>query len=137
MRRMHMTTHRIDSMHANGQILKKKVKIAKKKKKTISTHHNLFLMNTSSQKLQYIREEWVNCSAVTHLRARYPLPYLCRRMAALRIFWYRTLCSQPRTVFWILIQADRNLSALSFSKYATCPALKKIFVLPNWNMSGS
>lgn len=76
-------------------------------------------------------------SGKAHLRARYPLPYLCRVMAILRILRYRILCSQPRTVFWILMQAERNLSVRSFSRYATWPARKKIFVFPNWNMSGS
>lgn len=72
-----------------------------------------------------------------HLRAMYPRPYLCRVTTILRILRYRILCNQPRTVFWILMQAERNLSVRSFSKYATWPARKKIFVFPNWNMSGS
>lgn len=87
--------------------------------------------NTSSQSQNILGEK------SSYLRARYPLPYLCSRMADRRIFRYRTLCNHPRTIFWILMQAERNLSALSFSRYATCPALKKIFVFPNWNMSAS
>ncbi|TNN34353.1 hypothetical protein EYF80_055485 [Liparis tanakae] len=72
-----------------------------------------------------------------YLRARYPRPYLCSVVAILWTLRYRSRCSQPRTVFWILMQAERNRSARSFSRYATWPARKKIFVFPNWNMSGS
>ncbi len=41
------------------------------------------------------------------------------------------LCLQPLTCFWMLTQAARRWSRRSFSRYATCPALKKILVRPN------
>lgn len=44
---------------------------------------------------------------------------------------YFVRASQARTVFWMVTQAERSLSERSFSRYATCPALKKILVLPN------
>ncbi len=41
------------------------------------------------------------------------------------------LCLQPLTCFWMVTQAARRWSRRSFSRYATCPALKKILVRPN------
>lgn len=51
--------------------------------------------------------------------------------AELLILWYLERASHLRTVFWMLTQAQRSLSERSLSRYATCPALRKIFVLPN------
>lgn len=56
------------------------------------------------------------CPRSAHLRARCPRQYLCRVRAAPFSLRYFTLCSQPRTVFWIMMVAARNLSARSFSR---------------------
>ena len=73
----------------------------------------------------------------TNLRARRPRPYFCRRQTDFVIFLYLLRCSQPLTCFCIIMPHCRNLSDLSFSRYATCPALKNILVLPNLYLSGS
>jgi hypothetical protein len=51
------------------------------------------------------------------------------------IFLYLLRCSQPLTCFCIMMPHCRNLSDLSFSRYATCPARKNILVLPNLYLS--
>lgn len=53
---------------------------------------------------------------LAHLRARCPRQYLCRVKVAPFNLRYFTFCSQPRTVFWIMMVAARNLSARSFSR---------------------
>lgn len=58
-------------------------------------------------------------------------------MADFFILWYFVRASQPRTVFWMLTQSVLSLAERSVSRYATCPALKNSFVLPNRNMSWS
>lgn len=58
-------------------------------------------------------------------------------MAALLILWYFVRASHRRTAFWMLTQTERSLWERSFSRYATCPALKKSLVLPNRNVSWS
>lgn len=56
------------------------------------------------------------CPSLAYLRARCPRQYLCRVKVAPFNLRYFTFCSQPRTVFWIMMVAARNLSARSFSR---------------------
>lgn len=53
---------------------------------------------------------------LTHQRAWYPLVNLWMVMAALRLRRYFLRASQQRMVFWMRMQAARNLSALNFSR---------------------
>lgn len=53
---------------------------------------------------------------LTHQRAWYPRVNLWMVMAELRLRRYFLRASQQRMVFWMRMQAARNLSALSFSK---------------------
>lgn len=68
---------------------------------------------------------------------RCPRKYCCMVTTACRTRRNFFRWSQPRIFFWIRMHACLNLSDRSFSKYATCPALKNIFVLPNWYWLGS
>lgn len=52
----------------------------------------------------------------SHQRAWYPLVNLWMVMAALRWRRYFLRANQQRMVFWMRMQAARNLSALNFSK---------------------
>lgn len=52
----------------------------------------------------------------SHQRAWNPLVNLWMVMAALRCRRYFLRANQQRMVFWMRIQAARNLSALSFSR---------------------
>ena len=56
---------------------------------------------------------------VSYLLASRPLPYRCTPRAACRSFWYLFFINQPRTCFCIMMPHARNLSARSFSRYAT------------------
>lgn len=76
-------------------------------------------------------------SPPSHQRAWYPRTYLWMVVAACFMRKYFLRASQQRIVFWMRMQAARSLSARSFSRYATCPARKKILVFPNWYLSGS
>lgn len=86
-----------------------------------------------SKKLTGIKGEfWL-----AYLLASRPRPYFWSNVTDLVIRWYRRRASQPLTCFWIMIPQAFSLSERNFSRYATCPARKKIFVLPNLYLSGS
>lgn len=74
---------------------------------------------------------------LAYLLASRPRPYFWSNVTDLVIRWYRRRASQPLTCFWIMIPQAFSLSERNFSRYATCPARKKIFVLPNLYLSGS
>lgn len=74
---------------------------------------------------------------LAYLLASRPRPYFWSNVTDLVIRWYRRRASQPLTCFWIIIPQAFSLSERNFSRYATCPARKKIFVLPNLYLSGS
>lgn len=78
------------------------------------------------------REFWL-----AYLLASRPRPYFWSNVTDLVIRWYRRRASQPLTCFWIMIPQAFSLSERNFSRYATWPARKKIFVLPNLYLSGS
>lgn len=67
----------------------------------------------------------------TYLTCRLPRMYSWRVMTACLTRRYPRLWLQPRTCFWIVMQAVRRRSKRSFSRYATWPARKKILVRPN------
>lgn len=86
-----------------------------------------------SEKLTGIKGEfWL-----AYLLASRPRPYFWSNVTDFVIRWYRRRASQPLTCFWIMIPQAFSLSERNFSRYATCPARKKIFVLPNLYLSGS
>lgn len=86
-----------------------------------------------SKKLTGIKGEfWL-----AYLLASRPRPYFWSNVTDFVIRWYRRRASQPLTCFWIMIPQAFSLSERNFSRYATCPARKKIFVLPNLYLSGS
>lgn len=74
---------------------------------------------------------------MAYLLASRPRPYFWSNVTDFVIRWYRRRASQPLTCFWIMIPQAFSLSERNFSRYATCPARKKIFVLPNLYLSGS
>lgn len=74
---------------------------------------------------------------LAYLLASRPRPYFWSNVTDFVIRWYRRRASQPLTCFWIMIPQAFSLSERNFSRYATCPARKKIFVLPNLYLSGS
>jgi len=91
--------------------------------------------------VHYITLNWIhwqntlNYILSTNLRAIMPRPNVCIRRAVRCSLMYRCLASQPRTIFCISRPHARRQSDRSRSMYATSPARKKIFVLPNWNLS--
>lgn len=73
----------------------------------------------------------------SHRIVLFPRMYSCRMTAAALMRRNFLLWLHPRTCFWMVTQALLSRSRRSFSRYATWPARKKIFVRPNLYWSGS